>query len=471
MLLSLRSLASDRAGNFGILTALCIVPVIGACGVALDYAMAYTKRMELQNVADSAVLHAASSGETDTNKLKQVAQRMFDSNSTAQFGVIPVVQSITVDDDNYITLKASASVPLSLGKIFQPDGIKISVVSQAIKGSDDKIEVALVLDNTYSMYGQKLTDLKAASNALLTVFEKVDKKKNKVRISITPFARYVNVGTANKNKSWVAVPADVTTTTPPSCKNEQVLVSKGECTKKTVYSNVDGVQVASTQEDCPNKVYKTEYVCRDGSTSTKTWNGCVGSRTTPLNVTDSNPSKTYPGLLDTKCTNAITTLTSDYKVLRAAITAMSVSTAAAYQQTYIPQGVLWGWNTLSAAEPFDDGLDYDEDVKKFIIVMTDGANTVRPLDKNYAQHTETKNVEMADTFVEQTCANAKAASANNPVTIYTVAVGVPEGSSTAVALAKCATDGSKAFFATDSAKLAKTFEEIALEIMKPRLTM
>ncbi|MGV3551088.1 pilus assembly protein TadG-related protein [Rhizobium sp.] len=461
----------DRRGNFGILTALCIVPVIGACGVGLDFGIAYSKRTELQGVADAAVLHAASSGQSDPKKLKELAQYMFDTNVTTQFNVAATVQDISVDDDNHITLKANAVVPLTLGKIFRPNGIDVSVVSQALMGSDDRIEVALVLDNTYSMYGQKLADLKSASNALLNVFEKVDKKKDKVRISITPFAQYVNVGTANRNKPWLNVPADVTTTTEPSCKNEQVLVSKGQCTTETKWKDVDGVQVSYTQETCPNKTYKTEYVCRPGSSSTKTWNGCIGSRTTPLNVTDTNPSKPYPGFLQTKCTNPITTLTGDYKTLRAAISKMTVSDSEAFAQTYIPQGVLWGWNTLSADEPFNDGLSYDEDVKKFIIVMTDGANTRRPKDNDYSLHTETKNVEKADAFVEQTCANAKAASSKNPITIYTVAVGVPEGSSTAVALGKCATDGTKAYFATDSAKLAKTFEEIALEIMKPRLTM
>ena len=45
-------------------------------------------------------------------------------------------------------------------------------------------DIALLLKDVseqVNWHGQKLTDLKSASNALLTVFEKIDKKKDKVR--------------------------------------------------------------------------------------------------------------------------------------------------------------------------------------------------------------------------------------------------------------------------------------------------
>lgn len=465
---ALTAFRNDRSGNFGILTALAALPLIVGCGIALDYAAAYSKRSELQSAADAAVLFAASSGEREAGKLKSLAQNVFDAVVTHQFGSTPVVESIELDNENHITMMVSGVVPLSLARIVQPTGVRVSVLSQARMGSDDKLEVALVLDNTYSMSGEKLADLKAASNALLNAFDKADKKREKVRLSITPFAQYVNVGIGNRNKTWLDVPDDSATNT-TTCSMKKPLISQ-TCTTVPTTIIYDGVSIESTKKVCTNQVYgPAEEVCTT-STSTKKWTGCIGSRTAPLNVTDTRPDKPYPGLQNTVCTNAITPLTSDYKVLRAAVTAMTVSTAAAFRETYIPQGILWGWNTINPAEPFDDALDYDDDVKKFIILMTDGSNTVRPQTSNYALHTLKTNVSVADDFVRDVCSNVKSASTKKPVTIFTVAVGVEKGSVTDLALTNCASDPSLAYSVDDSSRLLKTFEAISSRILVARLT-
>jgi Flp pilus assembly protein TadG len=466
---TLNRLLGDKRGNLALSMALIAVPLIAACGIALDFATAYNKKSELQNAADAAVLFAASSGETTPEKLKGLVEKAFAANATSQFSTTPVIESVEVSEDNFITLRVKVEVPLSLARIIRPEGIDVAVVSQAVMGSSDKIEVALVLDNTFSMYGQKLADLKTASNALLDVFDKADKKRSTVRISITPFAQYVNVGTVNRNKTWLSVPEDSSTTT-ESCGWQTPIISQ-TCTTKPVWTTIDGVPYETTSRTCTNQVYgEKKWVCST-STSTKKWNGCVGSRTTPLNVTDTHADKRYPGLQNVSCTNAITNLTNDYKVLRNAIKAMVVSPSTPFRETYIPQGVMWGWNTVNPQEPFTDALGYDEDVKKFIIVMTDGTNTVHPKDKDYSLHTEKTALTKSDQFLEEVCANAKAADADKPITVYTVAVGIAASSSTAVSLAKCATDPAKAFLADDSATLAKTFEDIAIQIMKVRLTM
>ncbi|MCZ8180929.1 MAG: pilus assembly protein TadG-related protein [Rhizobium sp.] len=51
---------SDRSGNFGVLTAILLVPVIGVAGVALDLSNALMVRSTLQAAADAAALAAVS---------------------------------------------------------------------------------------------------------------------------------------------------------------------------------------------------------------------------------------------------------------------------------------------------------------------------------------------------------------------------------------------------------------------------
>ncbi len=52
----LKRLLTDRAGNFGILAAIAIVPVLGCAGMAIDFSRAMELKSRLQDAADAAVL-------------------------------------------------------------------------------------------------------------------------------------------------------------------------------------------------------------------------------------------------------------------------------------------------------------------------------------------------------------------------------------------------------------------------------
>lgn len=54
----LRGFLKDRAGNFGIMTALLIVPIIGVAGLAVDFTNALTVKAKLQGAGDAAALAA-----------------------------------------------------------------------------------------------------------------------------------------------------------------------------------------------------------------------------------------------------------------------------------------------------------------------------------------------------------------------------------------------------------------------------
>lgn len=461
MMKTLSRLLKDKAGNFAILTALVAVPVITGVGIAIDLGTAVATSMELQNAADSAVLAAASSGETDEEKLRDIVEKVFVVNLRSEFGGTPEITDFDVSEENHITVRIATVVPLTLAKLIRPEGITVAVVAQAKAGSDDKIEIAMVLDNTYSMTGQRIIDLKSASNALLDVFEKADVNKTKVKFAIVPFSRYVNVGTGNRNQSWMNVEDDYSTSK-EVCTKITPIVSQ-TCTSKKVTGTKDGIPYETTQTTCTNKVYGKPYTECKMQTSTYTWRGCVGSRNSPYDVQDSNPDRKYPGLLNISCGKPVTALTNNYATLRAAIKAMAVND----DRTFIAPGVVWGWNMLSSTAPFTEGLASNEDVKKYLIVMTDGANTVSA---SYPKHEYTKAadyVSKSDALLASACSNAK----NADITVFTVAVGVAATETTAIELGKCATDTEKAILVENSDKLVEVFENIAGQILTPRLTM
>ncbi len=68
---------------------------------------------------------------------------------------------------------------------------------------------------------------------------------------------------------------------------------------------------------------------------------------------------------------AITSLTGSKSALHTAIDAMQPT-----GNTNVPEGIAWGWRTVSHAEPFSQGVeDSRKDIDKVVIVLTDGANT------------------------------------------------------------------------------------------------
>jgi Flp pilus assembly protein TadG len=78
-----------------------------------------------------------------------------------------------------------------------------------------------------------------------------------------------------------------------------------------------------------------------------------------------------PGPNDGCNTKPITPLTGTESTLHNAIDAMAAS-----GNTNIPEGVAWGWRTISSKEPFSQGVSESrKDIDKVVIVLTDGANT------------------------------------------------------------------------------------------------
>src|SRR5690606_7091231 len=71
---------------------------------------------------------------------------------------------------------------------------KITTESAALY-SDRRVEVAMILDVTGSMRGQKIRDLKtAAGNAVRQLLGANRNENTRIRISLVPYAEAVNVG-------------------------------------------------------------------------------------------------------------------------------------------------------------------------------------------------------------------------------------------------------------------------------------
>lgn len=332
----------DETGNFAIMAAVTMAIMVAGLAVSFDASNGYFAKQRLQDTTDAIALMAAKGKIRSQADLDAAANEYLQMTYPGAEGVNINLESITRDGD-MVTVAASNKIPTYFTGIFGKSGMDIGAASQALY-ADTKLEVALVLDTTGSMSGSKMASLKVAGNMLVDQL-KADDQDGNVRISVVPFAQYVNVGPNNVNANWV-----------------NVMPAAGQ--------------------------------------SVTDWNGCVGSRTGGLDRrVDIGGGAPAPATTNIYCGTPISPLTDNMNKTKSAITGLN---AAGW--TYLPSGLMWGWRTLDDRAPFQQAAaSSDKRTDKIMIVMTDGANT---RSKNGSFH-EAWSQANADNKSEKLCSQIK----------------------------------------------------------------
>jgi Flp pilus assembly protein TadG len=445
MLSRFKSWCRDQAGNTALITALAAVPLVGSAGVAVDMIRAHNAQINLQAATDAAALAAGSDPMASDVMINKVMADYLAAN-----GLQHAVDRITKVDFNRdpkstrMTLKVTGELDTTLAHVLGIDKLDLEAYSEVESGTNS-IEVVLVLDNTYSMSAEKRIDtLKKASKKLVQRLMKSKSGATTMKIGIVPFSRYVNVGMASKGSSWLNVPADV----------PAVWYENQKCEYRKATGTWDGVP--SEYDEAYNCVPVTPPIAHP---YTKTWHGCVGSRSDLLDTRIDTLSDRYPGILDASCASELTPLTANLKLLEDQLDKM-----VTIDETYIAPGVLWGWNVLAAGEPFTGAMTKDElkaaNGHKIMVLMTDGDNT---LSASYPEHGGNDNLK-ADIKTATLCDNVK----KDGIRMYTVAFKVDKKSSLDL-LQNCATDSTMAFDADNDDALIASFDEIAASLASLRL--
>lgn len=432
--------------------------------VAIDTTSMVQKNGQLQDYLDSAVLAAASSGETKKNKLKKIVKDSLEQNS----GNNPDLKFKVKVINDEIVATASTVHKTSLMGIVGVKELPINVKSASPVAQELPVNLALVLDSTQSMAGSNMSDLQDAAKTLVEVMEKTNNPDT--RISVVPFNSYVNVGMSRRSVGWMDVPADGPGPA-RSCYAEQTYTKTGCTTVPTTGYN-DGVPYATTHESgCTTTATPTgATICPPPDNLV--WNGCAGSRIAPDNLlTTANASNPIPGAMNESCGEELLPLTNNMDDVKDKIDAM-VPTG----NTYLPSGLIWGWRTLSPTSPFTEAASSPTKMTRALVLMTDGANTMSQGLKSYssdpvyhrAYHpSDTTADNKAKARIEALCENVKA----DGITIFTVAYKLPAGSAAALdVLEACASNPSLAFEAKNTKQLKRTFKDIGKNLQVVRLS-
>jgi Flp pilus assembly protein TadG len=192
-------LASDRSGNFAVLTGVVASMLMLSVGYGVNVAQSYQLKSSLRNALDSAVTSTArdlTTGAIEEEDARKMVEAFLHANSDPKFATTDrfVLDSLVIDRTAK-TIEATAYANVNLAfPIFSTNDPRVSINSAAVY-SDKTIEVAMMLDVTGSMAGQKIKDLKtAAKNAVDAFLAGQDPKKPRVRVAIVPYANSVNAG-------------------------------------------------------------------------------------------------------------------------------------------------------------------------------------------------------------------------------------------------------------------------------------
>ncbi len=162
---SFKRLLACRAGNFGVLTALLAVPLLGCIGMALDFTRALDERNLLMTAADAAAIGALSEqsagviaalsagGNGDVTIAEEDARHLFNAQlEAAGIEISSLDISVTkTGSDLKSTVSFSAKVPTSFLRVIDKNEITVSGTANAVFKGGGFIDFYVLLDNTPSM--------------------------------------------------------------------------------------------------------------------------------------------------------------------------------------------------------------------------------------------------------------------------------------------------------------------------------
>ncbi len=341
-----------------------------------------------------------------------------------------------------IDISARARMPMSFMSLAGIRTMDLPVEAQAIR-SGSNIEVALVLDTTRSMSGNKLRSLKQAATAFVDTVVWDNQSRFYSKVALVPYSVGVNLGSyANAARGTLRSG----TCTTPGCASYR-------------FRNA-----------------RNQNVTFSAST-------CASERTGAEAYTDAPPSTARVGINYTSPNNrcldsTLIPLTTNKSTLTSAIDALDAEGSTAGQI-----GIAWGWYALSrdfglwsgSSTPAAYGT---EKVSKIAVIMTDGEfNTAHCNgvvarnsgngsgvndDKINCDATNGNAINQAETL----CTEMK----KKNIVIYTIGFDIADDTAAQDVLRNCASGTSHAYLASTDAELQAAFREIGRKLSALRLS-
>jgi Flp pilus assembly protein TadG len=344
----------DIRGNYVMLTAISMVPIMGALAIGVDYTELSSQRAATMSALDAAGIATArriAQGASEAD-VKTYAKDFFEAN----LGIVDPANTtltVTLPNNNYGggTLKLEAN--LTYEPRFLPTAAMLTnrlstsptvgFKAEAEIRLKNTLEVALVLDNSGSMdeYGAGTTEkrialLRTASKELVETLAKqasqMKQIEKPVQFALVPFSASVNIAPSSDDKTWM----DTTGISPMHHENfdwskmteankaqlgerwaEKVgdvwykrgagwgLTENQPLTRFSLYSDMlaetdreeipGSRQCVSWRNNGTCRTYSYDYTYETSQYAS--WQGCVEARPYPYNTNDATPDSGTPATL------------------------------------------------------------------------------------------------------------------------------------------------------------------------------
>lgn len=389
-----------------VLFAICILPIMGLVGAAIDYSRATRLQAKLQAALDAASISASSRATGKTPAQVEADARAIFAAEFQEAGLPTPTLTIIVTNST-LQMTAQFDMPTTFLPVVGIPKVPIGSNAKTAWGFT-RLRVALALDVTGSMASAgKMAALKTATLNLLTQLQSNARVDGDVYVSIVPFAKVVNVGTAYANASWI---------------------------------NWDDANVC------------TWRAC------SIVWDGAIQDRDQNFDISNATPtgaSSRFPALTTGETGGTPTPmvpLTYNWTQLR---TTVGLMTPAGNTNQGI--GLAWAWQALTPGLPMNaPAEDPNYAYKKVIILLSDGQNTESRF-YSRASQIDARQLLM--------CNAIKAAN----ITIYTIQINTG-GDPVSSVLQACATTSDKFTYMTAASQLDGTMRDIGGQLTRLRLT-
>lgn len=480
--------ARNARGNVAMIFGISLLPIMISVGVAVDLGRAMVVRERLSQAIDAAALAAGAATSLSTAEQAAYVEDYILSNYDSDtLGTLTSLSAAEVG--GVVTVSAEATFETAFLEIIGYSELVVRVDTEVVRNQKG-LELVMVLDNTGSMSGSKISDLRVAANQLVDILYGETADTDTLKIGLVPFAAAVNIGTSALAEGWMD--------------------ENGDAALAAAKMNYDPDQtVWDLFDEIPNR----------------SWNGCVEARQQPWDTTDDAPSsgdflfqpyfspderssssydnsyfpdgisgttsvrQEYVGKYNGSSVSSsskgplrgcsvepVTRLTSEKSIVTDAINAME-----ARNYTHIPVGLVWGWRLISPGAPFTEGVSYDdEDWNKAMVILTDGENTIdRESNDNKSNYSAYGHLidgrlgtTSASTFENQLdtntallCSRIKAQG----IRVYSITFDVDSDTVTSL-MRGCASESSLYFNSPSGAELAAAFEAIARDLNNLRIS-
>jgi Flp pilus assembly protein TadG len=198
-----RRFGKNQDGGVAMIFALAFIPVLGLSGAAVDYASATQTRARMSQAADAAVLATANQTGLTNEARTLYAKRYFEANLAG----LPVSElAVRLKDVGpALRIEAEANMKTNFMGLLGIDKMQLSVAAEVMRGGDN-VELALVMDTTYSMVND-LAGAKVSAKDFINMLQP-NTGNGGLKISIVPYIASVNPGRSNLGMSSMDVFAE-----------------------------------------------------------------------------------------------------------------------------------------------------------------------------------------------------------------------------------------------------------------------